>query len=443
MTYVPRSLTTEINHYLKETDTYNNTLLIAGARQTGKSTLIKESLKEKAVCFVNLFERRSLPEQINQVENFTDLERLFLRELNFKPSQNVILVIDEAQEAKRLGRWVRFFKEKWPHQKVILLGSILANLFAENIAYPVGRVEEIILRPFSFEEFLLATDREGLKEILTTVSFENFLAESDYKSFIKAYLEYLQVGGMPEIVKNFVTVSQDPSLAWEQLFRQYAIDVERYMKEIFQSLFLTAVERIAGHTCHPIKNSQIVSTDSPSYQKLPRLLEVLEKWHLILKSSIQTKHPESSTRVPGKRYLFDVGLANHLTQQNAPVTWKTRSEKDNIIYGKLQENFVACELLSLNPFSSSLKFYRETRNSQEIDFIFSSNKQKIPIEVKSQSSINRNSLLPIIHFLAQHDKNFGILVYNGPMTKLKLKNKLIYAIPPFCLNQILKNITAY
>lgn len=437
---IKRKIHQEIQRFLDKKEKHSNVLLLSGARQVGKSTLIKEVVKTNKAIFVNLYEKISFVEKLDRVESFTDLERLLFAELNFKPSEGKVLVFDEAQEAKNLGRWVRFFKENWSNQKVILLGSILSNLFGKDLPYPVGRVEEITLRPFSFREFLLATHRSGLCEILESASLKKPLTETERQSFIKPYLEYLQIGGMPAVVKNFVEMAGDVKNTWDQLVRQYALDVERYLKESYRSLFLSAMDRITDLTCYPIKNSQIISTDSPVYRRLPALLEILEKWHLVFKISAQTKHPESAGGLAGKRYLFDVGLANYLIHHSQPLIWQDRPEIGNLVYAKLQENYVCQEIIAAHLCPQvHLSYYRDTRNSQEIDFLLPVKGQLVPVEVKSQSSFSRNSLIPMINFLEQRNLPYGILVYNGPMKKISFRKKVIFTVPPFFVSELFKD----
>ena len=235
------------------------------------------------------------------------------------------------------------------------------------------------------------------------------------------------------------TNEETPSSAWDKLLRHYSLDVERHMEEIYRSMFISAIDRIADITCHPIKNSQILSTSSSSYRRLPRLLEVMEKWHLIHKVSAQTKHPESASGLASKRYLFDVGLTNFLINHGLPVEWSKRSDSGNLTFPKLQENFVANELVALRGSPTlQLNYYKETRNSKEIDFILLINGKIVPIEVKSSSSISKNSLMPMLNFLNMRDLSIGILVYNGQMQKFHFGDKIIFAIPPFLVSELSK-----
>lgn len=437
MPIIKRQLAVIVKEYLGREEANSNVLLISGARQVGKTTLIEDLLKDKKAIILNLYERTTLPREIDKTESFDEFERLLLREINFRPSEGTVIAFDEAQEAKRLGRWIRFFKEKWASQKVIVSGSILSNLFEEGVAYPVGRVEEVVLRPFSFKEYLTAINKDGLREILETVSFKRPLSEADRESFIGPYLSYLQTGGMPAITIGVRDGKEQPLEAWDRLLRQYALDVERHMEEIYKTMFVSALDRIADITCHPIKNAQIISTTSPSYRKLPHLLEVAEKWHLVRRISAQTKHPESSGGLASKRYLFDVGLTNFFINHGRPVEWQDRSDVGNLVFPKLQENFICNEITAASPYpESSLAYYKETRNSREIDFIWTVNGNPVPVEVKSQTSVSRNSLVPMVNFLEQRGLFTGVLVYNGGMERLKAGGKDIIALPAYLIGEL-------
>ena len=434
---IQRTLQKELIGYIERKEAHSNTLLLSGARQVGKSTLVDYVTKDHPTVKVNLFESTTFACQIDSTETFEEFERLLLRELNFSPSKGTLLVIDEAQEARRLGRWIGFFKEKWADQKVIVLGSILSNLFGEGVSYPVGRVEELVLRPFSFAEFLTAIGKSGLLRILESSSLEKPLVEADRISFIKPYLSYLRCGGMPEVVVRFSEGTENIYPIIDRLLSHYATDIERYMKEPFKAMFLTAMQRIADVTSHPIKQSQIISTDSPSYRKLPALLEVMEKWNLVHKISARTKHPESSSGLASKRYLFDVGFTNLLINRGLPIDWTDREGLGNLIFPKLQENFICNEIVSaFGAESPSLLYYRETRNSKEIDLLVRFEKGILPIEVKSTSKISRNALLPMVSYLEQSGQKAGMLVYNGEMRKINIRGKNIYAVPPFMIGYL-------
>jgi uncharacterized protein len=432
-----RFLAKNISNYLESDSEFSNTLLLSGARQVGKSFLIKEILKSYPHVFVNLFENQELAENIDRTKNFKNLEKLFLAELNFKPSQGKVLVFDEAQESKNLGRWIRFFKENWPHQKVVLLGSILSNLFENQSNYPVGRVIEYSLRPMTFAEFLNARELEGQCEIISTLDFENLEGASYLDALQDSYLEYLQCGGMPESIANAKS-NQELFDYWTQRTRQYAIDVERHLDDNYKSLFLALIKRVAELTCQPVKYSSLHSTQTKAYRQIPKLLEILDKWFVILKCPLTMKNPETTKKMGSKRYLFDVGLTSSLLNQSYSLPWKNRSDFENVFYGKLQENFIHQELTAFfQTPDTPIEFYKEKTRSKEIDFLV---KGKLPIEVKSRHSINRNELKPMLDFLNNFNLKTGIYVFNGNPQCLMIDGKKIYAINAFMVTSLLNQL---
>lgn len=437
--FIERELSNSIDRYIQLNQEHNDVLLLFGARQVGKSTLVTHYLKNSNAVIVNLYEMTTLSKMADETETFEEFEGLLRRELNFVPSQGRVLVIDEAQESKKIGRWLRFFKEKWARQKVIVMGSILSNLFDEDVSYPVGRVIELVLRPFSFREYLRATGREGLLDTLKESNLDNPLSEAARKSFIKPYLNYLQNGGMPQVVIGAHERNELPRFGLDRILRQYAVDVERHLGEAYKTMFLSAIDRIADITCHPVKNSQIISTSSPSYRKLPALMEVMEKWHLVHRVAAETKHPESASGIASKRYLFDTGMVNFLINHAMPVEWSERSDKGNLVYPKLQEDFVCNEIVAAHAEPISFfNYYKETRASSEIDFLVPVGNSVVPVEVKSGSSISKNSLIPMLSFLNQRGLQTGVLIYNGEMRLMKIGGKSIFAIPPFYMREFIE-----
>lgn len=434
---VIRELEAKILDYIRSAEPQNNTLLLSGARQVGKSSLIQNLLQGQNALFINLFELPTFVERIDQTQSFAELEKLLLLEFGFSPGAGRLLVIDEAQESKILGKWIRFFKEKWRHQKVIVLGSILSQLFAGENNYPVGRVTEITLRPFNFKEFLLAIGQTGQRDYLNHFTLKTKMSPTDLQSFADSYLKYLQLGGMPDVVIRSEQKRESPVFLWGQLLRQYAMDVERCLGENFKSLFLAAAKRIAELTCQPAKNSEIVATDSPFYRKVPLLIEVLEKWHLVLKTHVKTKQPEAGSGHASKKYLFDVGLTNFLLTQSKLPRWQDRSQLENLVYGKLQENFVMTELIALKASpETGLQYYKDNRNSKEVDALINLGDKTVPLEVKSQTTINRNGLAPMTNFLEQTRGSQGVLIYNGLPTTLQHHGKTIVALPAFLTSEI-------
>ena len=105
--------------------------------------------------------------------------------------------------------------------------------------------------------------------------------------------------------------------------------------------------------------------------------------------------------------------------------------------GILKESFVLTSIVRQLKPNMEVRFWR-TKQGEEIDFILLINGKIVPIEVKSSSSISKNSLMPMLNFLNMRDLSIGILVYNGQMQKFHFGDKIIFAIPPFLVSELSK-----
>ena len=158
--YVSRHGEVEIRRFIADGTPHKPVLLLEGARQVGKTRLVERVLQEsgRPVTQVNL-ERdaltRSAFDDCREFAEFTDLLR---DRFDFVADAGQVLFIDEAQESRMLGSFVRFMKEEWRSATVILSGSTLTRLFRPHTRYPVGRVRRFILGPFSFSEFLAGAE---------------------------------------------------------------------------------------------------------------------------------------------------------------------------------------------------------------------------------------------------------------------------------------------
>ncbi len=143
-------------------------LLLEGARQVGKTTLAERVLQQSPKCAVHVnLERDALIRSVfDDCRDFAEYEDVLRDRFDFQGDADQVLFIDEAQESRKLGEFVRFMKEEWPKATVILSGSTLTRLFRPKARYPVGRVRRFILGPFSFSEFLLAHDKKHLSDLV-------------------------------------------------------------------------------------------------------------------------------------------------------------------------------------------------------------------------------------------------------------------------------------
>jgi len=178
-------------------------LVIRGARQVGKTTLVNQFAEQyEQYIYLNL----ELSEDKEPFENFSSIEHLintlfFLKNKTVAKKSTTLIFIDEIQEVPKALNTLRYFYELAPEISVIAAGSMLETLFDKNISFPIGRVEYKVIRPVSFPEFLSAINETAALEQLIQVPVTAFTQTK----LISLFHTYALIGGMPEIVQHYAT----------------------------------------------------------------------------------------------------------------------------------------------------------------------------------------------------------------------------------------------
>ncbi len=180
-------------------------LVVRGARQVGKSTLIRNFADNHRLTLheINLERHPSL------VRTFEKLDMgEILRELEYISGKGKIntagslLFLDEIQAVPAAIKALRYFYEDYPELPLIAAGSMLEFALSDHsYSMPVGRIEYLYMGPMTFEEFLGAKNENTLLELLASFSFEFPFPESAHQKLLKSQREFLMVGGMPEAVQ--------------------------------------------------------------------------------------------------------------------------------------------------------------------------------------------------------------------------------------------------
>src|SRR3989337_4157608 len=174
-------------------------LVIRGARQVGKTTVINQFAKNfRQYIYLNL----ELPEDRQPFEQFVSIETLlqaifFLKNKSLSQKQQTLLFIDEIQAAPEVLNLLRYFYEQEPGIAIIAAGSMLETLFDKNVSFPVGRVEYKVLRPVSFPEFLSAMNETAARDQLQQIPTASFA----HQKLLSLFHTYALTGGMPEAVQ--------------------------------------------------------------------------------------------------------------------------------------------------------------------------------------------------------------------------------------------------
>ena len=358
-------------------------LIINGARQIGKSWVVKQLGKTHFKNnFLELnFERNP---NLNLIfENDLNVHRIIQEieiQYNTEVSENTLLFFDEVQNCPKAIMALRYFFEDKPAIPVIAAGSLL-EFQLQNIPFPVGRIEQLDMHPMSFEEFLEANGNEILlKKIQEPIQV---LAESIENKIYQELLNYFWVGGMPECVQDFANNKNYLSVRKIQndLFYTYTQDFSKYNPIVNKDCLLDILNSISTHI-----GNQIIYTKLSDRFTGPTIKKGVEV--LTLAKIIQPIENVSVAGLPfsvsGKQFklqFLDIGLLLSISKVSYENLFAQKNL--NVLFsGSWAEQFVAQQLLCNH--SKALKYWaRTSKNSNaEVDYIIENNGNIIPIEVK-------------------------------------------------------------
>jgi len=374
-------------------------LLIDGARQTGKTYLLKELFGRsfKQVLRVDFLESPSMADafsgSLSPTDIITNLE--LLTNQSFNPETD-LLILDEIGECERAITALKYFAEQTPTWFVVASGSNIGLLGS----FPVGKVTQHILRPFSFYEFLLASNEPALIK-----AFEQQLNNAAVHSKLMDKLtDYYFVGGMPEAVRVWYSLKDESILhriervqqVQADLISGYQRDFGKYSGKVdanlIAAIFSAIPTQLALVQDESVKRFQFKEV----YQRKSRYLELadgiswLEKSRLALKNypvEGLVKSPLAAYKKENafKLFLFDVGLLNH----QLGASYQQIKQQSYEYKGYVAENFVQQELAALGIEPS----YSWNDARAEIEFVLTNAEgQVIPIEVKSGKRTRAKSL---------------------------------------------------
>lgn len=432
--YILRDIQLDLERHIKNRGRQNNILLIEGPRQVGKTTLVLETLKalHQPCATFNLEARPDLAHKIDACLNFKDFTELIETVFQFPVGGQKVLFLDEAQESAKLGQFVRFMKEDWTETQVILSGSSMSRIF-RNARYPVGRVTPIPVQPFSFKEFLRASNHADLVKKLSGSRDSDSLTSWSHEVhllFLSLLERYLEVGGLPQVVTEYF--SKGP---WEKtredLLYGYYQDFRRIQDESMQG-YLTAVLKTTAHLLGtPFKNSHVAAfMDGGKNQKIIDAIHQLEGWKMIYTAEQRGMAVEQHFHP--KRYLFDVGVARQLREMALPPLslLNTSDSSRRTPLGGMIENVVANGIVAKQ---QELAGWRKSSSGTEIDFIIKRGTRIIPVECKAALKIKNSHLYGVVDFLKIHRGGVGVVISLAPFEVRALSDKKRVALIPLYL----------
>lgn len=371
-------------------------LVIRGARQVGKTTMINQFAAQfEQYIYLNL----ELPADQTPFKTFSNIETLiqavfFIKNKSLALKNKTLLFIDEIQEVPEALNILRYFYELEPGISVIAAGSLLETLFDKNIHFPVGRVEYKVLRPVSFPEFLAAMGETAALQQLQQVPVASFA----HNKLLQLFHTYALIGGMPEVVNHYIQHKDLTALSpiYDSLITSYLDDVEKYASNTTQVLHIRHVIRTSFLQAGKRIKFEGFGNSGYRSREMGEALRTLEKALLL-----QLIYPNTGAELPlmpdvkksPRLQVLDTGMLNYFVGIQKEILG---TEDLNKIYqGTLIEHLAGQEMLGFQHRSlSSLHFWvREKKDSSaEVDYLFVYEGKLIPVEVKSGTAGKLKSL---------------------------------------------------
>lgn len=386
-------------------------LILRGARQVGKTTLIREFAKEFGNYIELNLERKAdrdlfKTDDINKILNAAYLLK------NVSPSDKpTLLFLDEIQESPKAIQLLRYFYEEKPELYVVAAGSLLEFALKNVPSYPVGRVEYLYLHPINFEEYLGAIKHQGAIDSLQIIPIPDY----SHSVLLNLFHEYAIVGGMPEIVSQYI---QDKNIArlsdtYKGLWQSYKDDVEKYGKNDTEKKVMRHIVEVAPNNIDRIKFERFGNSNYRSREvgEAFRSLDLARIIQLIYPTTSLSPPLEPNIKKSPRLQFLDTGMLNNILSLQGDML--TVTDLNDYYRGKIIHHLICQELISIHNKSVFIPHFwvREKKGaSSEVDLVYRHGKYLIPVEVKSGA---QGKLKSLHQFVDRTNHPYAIRIYAG------------------------------
>jgi len=400
---------------------YRKPLVLRGARQVGKTTIVNkfgETFENYLYVNIEKSNAKELIESTDDVKKLMPI--LFLYCNKSKKEGRTLLFLDEIQASSHALSLLRYFYEDTPEIYVIAAGSLLETMLDKHVSLPVGRVEYLAIHPCSFIEYLTAIGEERFVNFIQSAS----LPQAFHAEMLQHFNIYALIGGMPEVVARFAANRDIVGLSkvYNQLLNAYKNDVEKYAESNSQANVIRYILEegwaFSGQTI------TLGSFAGSPY----KARETAEAFRTLNKAMLlELVYPTTNVLMPvvsdlkktPKLFWLDAGLVNYAARiQNEYLLTKDLMDTWR---GNAAEQIVAQEINALYSEVGVKRNYwmRNKRGSTaEVDFVFIHDGKIIPIEVKS----GNNAHLKSIHqFMNETNHDIAVRIWSGHYSIDKVK----------------------
>ena len=407
-------------------------LLLTGVRQCGKTYIVEEFAKENfgKYVYVNFEGNEKL---VSIFDYDLDVARIIKElELYFKTkieSGKTLVFFDEIQECPRAITSLKYFCENMRELHVVCAGSLLGvALKSENISFPVGKVNRMQLYPMSFKEFIIANGREDLIETFDNWPSDRVIPELYSESMQKLLKDYYIVGGMPEVVKTWIETNniEEVEEVQKEILDDYADDFSKHapisevpkIRWIWDSIPVQLAKENNKFVFSHVKEGKRSADLEDALQWLDDA-GLIKRLYMVEKPEVPLAGFADKTYF--KVYMSDIGLLRAKSKIDANTIME---EKDLYIRykGAFAENYVLNELRA----NAVEPFFWRSGNTAEIDFVYESEGEIVPVEVKAADNTQAKSYR---QFCKKYKSSLGFKLSTKNIAQNMCEQTRTYSLP--------------
>lgn len=428
-------------------------LIVWGARQVGKTTLIKDIFAEEyfknKYVYIDCRTDHDFVDYCMKHVNAKEIINYLALENDMVIDKNTLLIFDEAQECLPIITLMKYFCQDYREIPVIVTGSMVRiKIQRENrkrgkgnkdqFLFPVGKINQLTVYPMNFEEFLINRNKTLYEDILEKFNKGEKCDELTHNKAIEVFYEYMLVGGMPEAVNVFLKTEsyQESRETLKELYDNYLADMDLYQaspesivraKKIFENIF-TQLNKESKNFKSSLIEKGSKNRDMRSPIDWLTLAYIVNKSFLI-KEKVTIPLIDSDESLY-RLYLSDVGMFSYQSKIN-PTTFIDKKTR-NTLSGIFFENYFATELVN----ADYKLFYWKGKCDSEFEFIFEYDSSIIPVDVKKTKGS-----LDSLEKYKNHNKLFLAIKVSENKFGYDEKNKIL-TLPfynvPFFINTLQK-----
>lgn len=395
-------------------------LILWGARQVGKSYLLKEIFAEEffkdSYIYVDCRDDYEFVDYCLRHPKAKEVLDYLSLQADMELDEKTLIIFDEAQECLPIVTMMKYFCQDYREIPIIVTGSMVRlkikrtnnkrGVKKEQFLFPIGKINQLTMYPLNFEEYLMNRSSILYKKVLKAYQEHKPLDEETHNIALKQFYDYLLIGGMPESVDSFLKTEnyQKSRTILKELYDNYLADMELYQaspesivrsRKIFENIFFQLNKESKN-----FKPSIIEEKSKNRDMRSP--LDWLCEAHLTMKSSnVKERITYPLTQAEEgifRLYLCDMGMFTY--QSKVKPTSFIDSNYQNTLSGIFYENYIAIELVN----AGIDLYYWTGKGNSEFEFLIQQNENIIPLDVK---------------------KGRGVL---NSLAKYKDHNRLSYAI---------------